>query len=1066
MPSLTAAPPLRQPEEAERPPVPGTLLWVAPYFNHSGYGEEARGFLSALWSFGWRFSALSPGDDSPSFVESMRGTPMLERIETAMTTRCLDPVTAVLHLPGYAAEPVGGACRTIVRTMFETDGLPVTWVERLNRVDEVWVPSHFNAETFVGAGVTVPVIVVHGGVDADTYRPGLERLAIPGARGTTFLSVFEWSNRKAPDVLLRAWADAFGPDEDVSLVLRCFPRGRFDGDTTAMVEELVGRQLATLGLERPSLAPIVVVGAPLAPSEMPRLIASADVFVGVSRGEGWGRPLIEAMACGLPAIGTRWSGNLEFMTDDNSLLIEPDGLVEIDERMDLAFYRGQRWAEPSAAHLTECLRRVAADTGLRERLGSRARADVVAGFGWHEAASAADARLRELAASPPSVRRPTRARVRWRGDFYADTGFANVNRELCAALVGDEELDIEPVTAEKPPYAEDHVAAVRRIVRAHVERPGGEPRVEVRHSWPPNFTAPEKGKLVVMQPWEFGGVPADWVEGVKSAQEVWVPTSWVRDCYVRSGVPRHKVVLVPYGIDTQTFRPDGRRFSLKNAKAVRLLFVGGAIPRKGFDLLLDTYLESFGPQDDVCLVLKLFGSDGVYRQVAMDGRAHEASEDPRAPAIEIVEGRLTKGELASLYRACDVLVHPYRGEGFALPVAEAMACGLSTVVTDYGACSDYCDASTSWLVPARTVPVELEGVAASPAGFWRAEPDRESLRKLLRQAVTDEDARRRKGAAGRARVVEQLGVGRSAEIVRGRLRALVSGDEAPPPVPTSAEPGPSAPVEPTKGTDERIEMLAKLTSTALGKMQGLLQDFAQELAYLKREASAVPRGTNPVPASLLVKGTNGGLSIGFRSPDGRDAGYVGFEDVFRGSEEEIRRRLRFYVPLLVGRTPVLDVGCGRGEMLELLVASGIEAHGIDLDASMVDRAEHKGLSVEAGDCIGYLGRLEEGALGAVFSAQVIEHLDGVTLQDFLAESRRALRPGGLLVAETVNPHCAVARKNFWLDLTHKHPIFPEVAVLLCRQAGFSEATVVFPGGSGDLLSDLLTVPDYAVVAVR
>ena len=124
---------------------------------------------------------------------------------------------------GTRRRRVHGASANVIRTMFETDSIPPDWVGRLNLMDEVWVPTHFNAETFANAGVTVPIHVVPGGVDATLFRPALRPLRIPGTRGTVFLSIFEWAFRKGWDVLLSAWAEAFGPEDDVSLVLRTTP---------------------------------------------------------------------------------------------------------------------------------------------------------------------------------------------------------------------------------------------------------------------------------------------------------------------------------------------------------------------------------------------------------------------------------------------------------------------------------------------------------------------------------------------------------------------------------------------------------------------------------------------------------------------------------------------------------------------------------------------------------------------------------------------------------------------------------------------------------------------------
>ncbi|MHB8689908.1 MAG: class I SAM-dependent methyltransferase [Solirubrobacteraceae bacterium] len=193
--------------------------------------------------------------------------------------------------------------------------------------------------------------------------------------------------------------------------------------------------------------------------------------------------------------------------------------------------------------------------------------------------------------------------------------------------------------------------------------------------------------------------------------------------------------------------------------------------------------------------------------------------------------------------------------------------------------------------------------------------------------------------------------------------------------------------------------------------------------------------------------------------------YVGFEDFFRGSEEQIRDRQRPYVALLKDRAPVLDVGCGRGEMLELLGEAGIEAEGVDLDEAMIERCHAKGLTaVTVEDAVGRLQRADDASLGAVFAAQVIEHLPFEALVAFFRHARRALRPGGAVLVETVNPHAPQALKHFWIDPTHQHPLFPEVVLALCRLSGFEQAFLWYPHGNGDPDLDRGEQMDYAVVA--
>jgi SAM-dependent methyltransferase len=209
-----------------------------------------------------------------------------------------------------------------------------------------------------------------------------------------------------------------------------------------------------------------------------------------------------------------------------------------------------------------------------------------------------------------------------------------------------------------------------------------------------------------------------------------------------------------------------------------------------------------------------------------------------------------------------------------------------------------------------------------------------------------------------------------------------------------------------------------------------------------------------------------GRVVGFRGHESpAESDYLAFEEIFRGSEDRVRASQEPYVDLLRDRAPVLDVGCGRGELLDLLRDADVEYRGVDVDGGMVARCRSKGHeSVVEANAIEYLESLPECSLGAVFSAQLIEHLPEDDLRRLIELARSRLRPGGLFVAETVNPHCPRALKAFWLDLTHQHPIFPEVALMLCRIADFAEAYIYYPLGAGLPERDRFAQDAYAVVA--
>ena len=264
---------------------------------------------------------------------------------------------------------------------------------------------------------------------------------------------------------------------------------------------------------------------------------------------------------------------------------------------------------------------------------------------------------------------------------------------------------------------------------------------------------------------------------------------------------------------------------------------------------------------------------------------------------------------------------------------------------------------------------------------------------------------------------------------------------------------------------ETLMSLRPSTEARISALADQSDEISASLIDLILQLRAIPYMSDP--SVLETQDDAGRPAIGYRHEAGEQGpshSYAGFEDVFRGTEDFIRERQRVYLPYLVDHDPVIDVGCGRGEMLDLLAEVGVKSLGVDLDQSMVERGQARGLQTLLADGISYLHEQEEGSIGAVFSAQVIEHLEYEQLVRFHEEAYRALQSGGIFIAETVNPHSVRAFKSFWTDLTHRVPIFPEVAVMLCLVAGFSEATVLFPNGTGQLELDRWSQGEYAVIA--
>lgn len=210
--------------------------------------------------------------------------------------------------------------------------------------------------------------------------------------------------------------------------------------------------------------------------------------------------------------------------------------------------------------------------------------------------------------------------------------------------------------------------------------------------------------------------------------------------------------------------------------------------------------------------------------------------------------------------------------------------------------------------------------------------------------------------------------------------------------------------------------------------------------------------------------------------------YRAFEEKYRGSRELITGRLQFYLPFIeplvreFGRVPAIDLGCGRGEWLEVMLAAGFDARGIDLDECMLQACVDLGLPAEKGEAIAHLRGLPSKSQAIVSAFHVVEHISFDALQELVSEAKRVLLPGGLLILETPNPeNIMVATCSFYLDPTHQRPIPPLLLSFVAEHAGFERVKVIRLQESKELASkpDLLledvlggVSPDYSVVAQK
>ncbi len=214
-----------------------------------------------------------------------------------------------------------------------------------------------------------------------------------------------------------------------------------------------------------------------------------------------------------------------------------------------------------------------------------------------------------------------------------------------------------------------------------------------------------------------------------------------------------------------------------------------------------------------------------------------------------------------------------------------------------------------------------------------------------------------------------------------------------------------------------------------------------------------------------------------------DTFYLAFENRFRGSREQIRERAKVYLPLMFEGgagtevAPIVDLGCGRGEWLELLKENGLLGRGIDLNRAMLNECKERGLDVVESDAIEYFHSLKDESIGAITGMHIVEHLPFDNVIQLFDEARRILRSGGVLILETPNPeNLMVGACNFYIDPTHIRPIPPLTIQFIAEARGFGKVSIMrltegrigeAPPGTDPLVQQVFyTAPDYALVAYK
>jgi GT2 family glycosyltransferase len=357
------------------------IVWQSIMNFPNGYAMSCRELLRALDEQGVKTAyryVYGPGTVFPRAEPESTGDHRLDVIRSRPAPA--RPPVAVVYGQGDIFRRNRGRYR-IGFTMLEVDGFPTDWVRQANRMDEVWVPSAFNRDGFLRSGLRRPIHLLPLGVDVNYFHP--EAASHPNPAGEfVFLSSFEWGERKEPWLLLETFNDVFSAREPVRLLCKIINR-----DPMVKLREEIRR----LRLKPAGGKISFLFNLEFPHYQLGSLYRSADCYLAISRGEGWDMPLMEAMACGLPAIATDWGAHTEFVHAGIAYPLRVRGTVPALAKC--PYYTGFSWADPDPDHLRHLLREVYENREEARRRGLAAAREMAERWTWRHAAAKIAARL-------------------------------------------------------------------------------------------------------------------------------------------------------------------------------------------------------------------------------------------------------------------------------------------------------------------------------------------------------------------------------------------------------------------------------------------------------------------------------------------------------------------------------------------------------------------------------------------------------------------------------------------------------------------------------------------------
>lgn len=366
------------------------VKFTAPLLDGSGYAEAGRNYVAALRTAGVAVTARAVSFDPARSDYGRAGKMTQEVLDKVIRYRVNIIFMTPDHFPIFKEEQ----CYNVGLFDWETDVLPIEWVAACNQMDEIWVPCRWTADVCRSSGVQRPVYVFgHCATPDDFSDPANIDLLDLNPNLFKFYSIFQWTERKNPKGLLRAYLNAFKVSDPVVLILKTYRSNYSDSERQAIVSEIENIKFE---FDRVDLPRIHLILGMLTREEILGLHAIGDCFALIHRSEGWGLPIFEACMMGNPVITTNFSANLEFTTQDNSYLVDavPSQVFGMPW---IHWYRDHmKWSDPNIEMCTRLMRQVFNNQKEAIRRGVKAQAFARARFTWQAVGSAIKNRLIEV----------------------------------------------------------------------------------------------------------------------------------------------------------------------------------------------------------------------------------------------------------------------------------------------------------------------------------------------------------------------------------------------------------------------------------------------------------------------------------------------------------------------------------------------------------------------------------------------------------------------------------------------------------------------------------------------